>query len=196
MKKKIRIEIQQDEYPSSPREWDNIGIMTCSHPNYNLSDEGHEGGEVPDDALVVLPLYLYDHSGITMKTTPFGCSWDSGQVGFIYATKESIQRMQGDVEITPELLERVKGYLKSEVKIFDDYLTGNVWGFAIFDGEEVLDSCHGFIGDIDDSGVMEEAKSIAQCYVDEAREKLKKQIKARAPLDRRVIIPTIEVKEA
>ena len=29
---------------------------------------------------IVQPLYLYDHGGITMNTTGFSCSWDSGQV--------------------------------------------------------------------------------------------------------------------
>ena len=37
---------------------------------------------------LMLPLYLYDHSGITMNTTGFSCPWDSGQVGWIYAFKE------------------------------------------------------------------------------------------------------------
>jgi hypothetical protein len=32
---------------------------------------------------VVLPVYIYDHSGITLNTTGFSCPWDSGQVGWI-----------------------------------------------------------------------------------------------------------------
>ena len=38
--------------------------------------------------IIILPLYLYDHSGISMKTTPFSCQWDSGQVGWIYVEKK------------------------------------------------------------------------------------------------------------
>ena len=30
------------------------------------------------EGMVILPLYLYDHSGITMNTTGFSCPWDSG----------------------------------------------------------------------------------------------------------------------
>ena len=33
------------------------------------------------DGFVFLPLYLFDHSGITMNTSGFSCPWDSGQVG-------------------------------------------------------------------------------------------------------------------
>lgn len=41
---------------------------------------------------IILPLYLYDHSGITMNTTGFSCGWDSGQVGFIYVPKEKLPK--------------------------------------------------------------------------------------------------------
>ena len=34
--------------------------------------------------VAILPLYLYDHSGLTMSTNDFGDRWDSGCVGFIY----------------------------------------------------------------------------------------------------------------
>ena len=47
------------------------------------------------DIVFYLPLYLYDHSGITMNTGGFSCSWDSGQMGWIYATKEDIQKEYG-----------------------------------------------------------------------------------------------------
>lgn len=52
-----------------------------------------EEGELRDildslDKYVILPLFLYDHSGITMSTSVFSCPWDSGQVGWIYASKQ------------------------------------------------------------------------------------------------------------
>ena len=37
--------------------------------------------KVISQKFLMLPLYLYDHSGITMNTTGFSCPWDSGQVG-------------------------------------------------------------------------------------------------------------------
>lgn len=39
--------------------------------------------KVISQKFLMLPLYLYDHSGITMNTTGFSCPWDSGQVGWI-----------------------------------------------------------------------------------------------------------------
>ena len=47
--------------------------------------------------VVILPLYLYDHSGRSMSTTPFQgraphADWDSGCVGFIYMDKEKAMK--------------------------------------------------------------------------------------------------------
>ena len=40
----------------------------------------------------ILPLYLYDHSGLSMNTSGFSCPWDSGQVGWIYCNNEKALR--------------------------------------------------------------------------------------------------------
>ena len=91
--------------------------------------------------VTALPLYLYDHSGITMKTSPFNCIFDSGLVGFIYAI-EGTEGMTGD---------QLVKCLMSEVKEYDSYLTGNVYCYTITDSNgEHVDSCGGFIGDYTD----------------------------------------------
>lgn len=71
---------------------------------------------------VILPLYLYDHSGITISTGPFSCPWDSGQVGWIYAPKDTFRKATGysedelfstDTKRTPKYGDLVK--VKNEV---------------------------------------------------------------------------------
>ena len=99
------INIYSDDDPMNPRtECDNLGTMLCYHGRYTLgdadpvykSDDQNGWDELEEKlikeqhAVVVLPLYLYDHSGITMNTGGFSCSWDSGQVGFIYVTREKV----------------------------------------------------------------------------------------------------------
>lgn len=95
---------------------------------------------------VLLPLYLYDHSGITMSTAPFSCPWDSGQVGWIYADRQMIEQEYGAV--TPETMARTKEVLESEVEVYDYYLTGQCYGFQLFEDDLEIDSCWGFMGDI------------------------------------------------
>ncbi|MBM7454496.1 hypothetical protein HNR62_000325 [Oceanisphaera litoralis] len=107
--------------------------------------------QVPGDLkLLILPLYLYDHSGLTMSTGPFGCRWDSGQVGWIFATHQRVEfEWGGDWD-------KAKSYLEGEVETYDQYLTGDIWGFEVWEHDEeeddptegeLLDSCWGFFGD-------------------------------------------------
>jgi len=162
-----KINIYSDENCESPREWDNLGKMICFHPNYNLGDK-HSFASPEDfkESLtgneVILPLYLYDHSGITMNTTGFSCNWDSGKVGWIYADLEQLQKMGHTwKKFTAKRKEQVVEWLKSDVKIYDDYLTGATYGYMIEDLEGNEEGgCWGFYGDdFKDSGLLEHAKN-------------------------------------
>jgi hypothetical protein len=51
--------------------------------------------KIIDKHYVILPLYVYEHSGVTMRTYPFGCRWDSGQAGYIYALKSKFLKETG-----------------------------------------------------------------------------------------------------
>jgi hypothetical protein len=161
-----RIKIYTDTDPSDPRGNDNLGTMICFHKRYKLGDENHGfksddyngWGELKEAILeqhpagVILPLYLYDHSGITMNTTGFSCRWDSGQVGFIVAGSKAIKDNFMDTETTDEQLEHAKRILIAEVTEYDQFLTGDVYGYKIFrltmEGKkaEEVDSCWGFYG--------------------------------------------------
>ena len=156
----LTIKIYQDENPESPREWENLGIMACFHNRYTLGDktdissdsfsgwnemEAYIKAEL--GAVVVLPLFLYDHSGISMRTFRHGhhSAWDCGQVGFIYATKEKIVAHFGKKIIATKKIEDI---LISEVETYSAYLEGNIYGFVIEDDAgSHIDSCCGFYND-------------------------------------------------
>jgi len=101
--------------------------------------------ELLDDYIVILPLYLYDHSGVTMNTVGFSCPWDSGQVGWIYATHDDIRKEYGALDTN-----RAEELLKAEVEEYDHYLTGQCYGFKLYEGDAEKESCWGFLGDISD----------------------------------------------
>jgi len=166
------LEIYQDENPESPRTWDNLGTMVCFHNRYNLGDDkklhnlskndfnswlelqNHIAKKL--DAAVILPLFLYDHSGITMKTSPFDCRWDSGQVGFIFVTKKQARENFSKKRVSDSLKKKLITYLEGEVETYDQYLTGEMYGFKLstvstcdqgHEHKEETDSCWGFYGD-------------------------------------------------
>ena len=97
---------------------------------------------------IVLKLYLYDHSGISLSTSPFSCPWDSSQVGYIYVSKETAYKEYGIKRITKEWKDKILLYLEGEVETFNQYLNNDVYGFTIEDEDgNVIDSCGGFYGD-------------------------------------------------
>ena len=91
----------------NPRSWDNLGKMVCFHGRYDLGDKhdynhnNYNGWEEmknsitkEEDVAVILPLYLYDHSGITMNTTGFSCNWDMDKlVGHLFQKRKSVKNM-------------------------------------------------------------------------------------------------------
>jgi hypothetical protein len=171
------LKIVSDSDPVSPRDNDNLGTMVCWHRRYRLGDEQptQEPTEwfkenVPDGS-VVLPLYLYDHNGITMRTAAFTCPWDSGQVGWIYIAPEKIKNEYSVKRISKKLRERVAGYLDQEVKTYDHFLTGQVWGFVYEQNGEQQDSCWGFLGDsLDETGLADSVPAEARPLLNDAWE--------------------------
>jgi hypothetical protein len=124
-----------------------------------------------DSNYILLPLYLYDHSVITISTGPFNCPWDSGQVGFIYVSKENVKKEFNWKKLNKNRIDKVVDILKSEVKLYDDYLTGNVYGFNVKDpNENDLDSCWGFYGDFEESGLLDMAKSAIDTSIETLNE--------------------------
>ena len=124
------INIFQDADPISPREDDNLGAMICFHKRYDLGDKHnwennsvgliHAREFIDRKDVLFLPLYLYDHSGITIATTPFECPWDSGQVGWVAITLAKVRAEFSVKRVTKKLKETVFGILESEVKAYDD----------------------------------------------------------------------------
>jgi predicted DNA-binding transcriptional regulator len=136
----------QDEDPASPREWDNLGKMVCFHNRYDLGDKHNYKTEdytswedmkqkiaEVEDALIIKQLRLYDHSGLFMSTGtiyPFDDPWDSMWVGFILATKEAVRKEFSVKRITKAIKAKVGEILEQEVKTYNQYLEGDVYGIV------------------------------------------------------------------
>lgn len=179
----VTLQIVYDINATNPREFYNIGKMACWSKSYDLGDKKPECSpgeflrqlaynvtcmpkekitdkvisELLKEHYVILPLFAYLHGDIAISTKPFTCKWDSGQIGYIYALKQEFINETGYTE--EELFNEGKAeeMLKEEVKTYNDYLTGNVYGYYITEEktcetcnhkhETVLEACCGFYGD-------------------------------------------------
>jgi hypothetical protein len=164
--KRFKIEYWYDDYNEDPRNWDDLSKMICFTGNkYDLGNK--HSFSSPEDLsefltdnaknIVYLPIYIFDHGNITIKSSPFSCQWDSGQIGYIYAYKDKL------IESGFKDDKAMMDYLESEIKTYDDYIRGNCYGYSIYDDDnEILDSCGGFLGSF--NYVEKEAKNNADYY--------------------------------
>ncbi len=179
------IEIFPDINSDNPRNWDNLGTMICFHGRYDLGDKhgydhkDYSGWEELEKTIVednnvgvILPLYLYDHSGLSISTTPFSCVWDSGKIGFICVSKEKILKELGGKIVTKKLKEKVVEVLKAEVETYDQYIRGDIYGYTIskvttcehgHEHTEELDSVWGYYGEDE---CMKDAEAIVRYYME------------------------------
>lgn len=88
--------------------------------------------------IIMLPLYTYEHGGITLKVgngmyENGYTGWDWSTVGVIYATHAKIREWMMVKRVSKKMREHVIRILKEEVKEFDQYLQGEVYGFKLLD---------------------------------------------------------------
>jgi hypothetical protein len=174
------VRIFPDEIAESPRSDTNLGIMALFHNRYTFPNEADIKADdfggwqemekylvKEKKAVIILPVYLYEHSGLYFKIgswhglLPQGhAEFDSGQVGFIYATQKQLDEWYGKIS-QKEKLKKAEEDFKAEVDTYTQYSNGDIYGFKITDvrtGKD-LDSCWGFYG------------------IDEAKEGAKENIK-------------------
>lgn len=188
--RKLRLVIEQDEFPEDPRSWDNLGTMLCCHRDYQLGDcnsnreteeqlaeicrkYGKSDEEIDEmtfaeevqfilnqDDVYGLPLWLYDHSGISISTGRV-CPWDSSFVGLIFVEKD-FYLAQSCLKNEENWKAKAKKTLEGEVKIYSDFLEGNVYQWTLYEPTIVIrQSMNGkeLSREIDEEGEMIDSMS-------------------------------------
>ena len=164
------IHIVQDPDPLNPRtDWDNPWEWYSNHRRYSFdrhdgksleiddiytddSDEEHDGETIYEailrqnpDFLDAQPIYLFDHSGLSVSLGSFNDPWDSGVGAIAVITRKKAEEYWPDLKGDDEKLkERAYKALESEVEDFDKYLRGDVYGYMIHSDDGDGESCFGF----------------------------------------------------
>jgi len=179
--KGFHIRIVHDEDAENPRSDDNIGTIVTWCRRHIIGDEQPKNDKdewLKDfqkehgSAAIILPVYIYDHSGFTINTTGFSCRWDSGQIGWIYATHAKLREEMGWKLLTKKRIETATQNLVSEIAEYDNYLTGNCYGYVIEKNVtptaeeptyEEVEACWGFLGDYE-TDCLVEAKRVVDVW--------------------------------
>jgi hypothetical protein len=123
---------------------------------------------------LILPVYLYDHSGLAISTGGFSDPWDSGQVGYIFIRHSDILKEWGGKgkRLTQKVMKQAEKYLDGEVETYNDELQGRVYGYIVEKDGDDIDSCWGFYPDHpekyepDYTYCLKEARSIVDWHVE------------------------------
>lgn len=164
--RKLRLVIEQDQFPEDPRSWDNLGTMLCCHRDYQLGDcnsnreteeqlaeicrkYGKNDEEIDEmtfaeevqfildqDDVCGLPLWLYDHSGISISTRR-QCPWDSSFVGLIFIEKDFFIA-HTCIKNEENWKKEAKGTLENEIEAYNYFLQGNVYMWTLYEPTVVI----------------------------------------------------------
>lgn len=167
LKERKLVNIYVDYYQD--KENDECFYALCDMDNGDCFVDGLAEDEVvseaeywlePEDCMILLdgkmmwlPLYVYDHSGISMscgkRTYPFNDRFDSSMVGWIVTSMCQNHTSVDEMKATQ--------VMQQEVKEYNNWLQGEVYCYTLYeqngdDGDEFddwieIDTCGGFIGD-------------------------------------------------
>lgn len=99
-------------------------VVYLNHSYFEHKPEFTEG-------IVILPVGMHDHSGISMYVGS-GRGWDNGPLGIIYCTYKKAEEICGK-EMTEEEITEI---LTEEVNAWSAYQSGMVYRWAVLDEDE------------------------------------------------------------
>ena len=163
----FKLEIHHHFNPENPRNWDNLTKMIFFGKRKHLGDShDYDLGGFNDrddfiergaeklsklmDAAIIKPVHLYSHSGECISTSfeyPFNDRWDSDTIGFAVITKKDLRENYNVKKLSKQVIEKGEKNLEGEVETLNQWISGDVYGFKLFKGDEEIDSCWGFYGD-------------------------------------------------
>ena len=173
----LTVKITVDDFPIHPREnSEHLGQIYALHKRYDFSEIRLDNSQCNSwqdecnlihkefDIALILPLYLYDHGGLTISLTPFSCRWDSGQLGYMFVTKKRLREFFGCKRISRNYLEKARECLSLEVAEYNLYLWNEVYNVAVLDDtKQILDSCFGIYGYQNAQAIGEQMKQSLMC---------------------------------
>ena len=156
---KHTIRLYPDTFADDPRSWDNLCKFALNMRRYDLANDfewldfGDYNGfsEVLEAVLerenivAYRAVWGYSHGGLVLSLSragQFSCRWDSGQVGYIFVTEESM--LENFPSLSKEEWERqADEWIDAEFETYNAYVKGDVYFYSVT-GDLVEDSCSGF----------------------------------------------------
>ncbi len=135
-------------------------------------EPGMPGWDYKVKVVSISPLYMLDHSGFRFSTKDFECPWDSGLIGYIFATEEDIKNWNPGSE------EEIVNALKGAVEVWDKWHNGELWEYLISVGPpvdgQIVDSADGMFSE-------DEARELGESMFDGFRDAFRREASVSNP---------------
>ena len=194
---KIIIDNDNDGFADSPDEWsDNSLFLVYDHRDFFVERKGFNPDNIFEamqigkklyDGYFYFPVYAYIHSGVSLQLKRWFNGLAQGHNEFDVSFKgfALVKKEKGSYT-----MDKAYNIAESLLQTWNDYLHGNVWNFRTEDKDEnMIDSCCGFYGDPEKSGLMEEAKSSIDFEIEKRnkakQDKVKTLLKNHVPIEKR-----------
>ena len=156
---KILIELSKSHWIASPDDVVDNDIALGMNPYTHWDNIRREQLQLKNsDIAIAFPIIKHEHRAITLSLG-FKQGRDFDVVGFVYATKQQVREWYGVSRLSKSTIERAEKCIQAEIDILADWLNGKCYGYRVYaveyndlgDIEDYteLDSCWGFVGDID-----------------------------------------------
>lgn len=153
------------EYPEDPIESEEyITTFVLGHKRYNLGNKtpidfsAHSSWEGVmsaikreyKDMICAVPVYMYDHSGISLSTAPFTCPWDSGQIGYALIRKSSLKKWG----LKDQSIEDLCKIIDNDVFKYSLYLNGFIYIVSLIE-HTTCETCGQTVTSIVDTSIID-----------------------------------------
>lgn len=147
------VKLIADQDAQAPDEYgdDNVILVTTRNRYFERLHNGDDAPALDADREFnkrywAFPVYAYIHSGVALslgRGGQFADPWDSGRIGTLFLAKSEWRYRTRNLKKAWS----AERYAKAHIEEWNQYLSGDVWGFVIEtpDGEDV-DSCWGHYG--------------------------------------------------
>lgn len=87
--------------------------------------------------------------------------WDGSVSGFAWQTKSNLYKEYEVSRLTPKLKDKIYDLVDKNLKVYTDWANGYCYGYQLFtqeNGDDIVDSCYGYIGYSNDEELLDEIK--------------------------------------